>query len=145
MANQSPFGIHQDQKVTFLIEGANFYAAARNAGIKVDYKKLLAHFNDHSNFVRASYYTGVPDDTEYASIKPLLDFLEYNGYNLVTKPLKEHVDSMGRRKVKGNLDVEIAVDMMNAAKFADHIILFSGDSDFLPVVRDVQRQGVRVT
>lgn len=141
----SPFGILGDERVSFFIEGANFYAAAKTGNVTVDYRKLLSHFEDNSIFKRAYYYTAVAEDQEYNSIKPLLDFLEYNGYSLVTKPLKEFIDGQGRRKTKGSLDVEMTVDMLNACKFSDHIVLFSGDSDFLPVIQEMKRNGIRVT
>jgi uncharacterized LabA/DUF88 family protein len=75
----------------------------------------------------------------------LIDWLDYNGYAVVTKPAKEFVDSLGRRKVKGNMDIELAVDAMEMAGTIDHIVLFSGDGDFRSLVEAVQRRGVRVS
>jgi uncharacterized LabA/DUF88 family protein len=85
------------------------------------------------------------EDQEYSSIRPLLDWLDYNGYTVVTKPAKEFTDSTGRRKIKGNMDLELAVDVMELADHIDHVVLFSGDGDFRPVVESVQKKGVRVT
>ena len=95
--------------------------------------------------MRAFYYTALIEDQEYSSIRPLLDWLDYNGYTVVTKPAKEFTDSTGRRKVKGNMDIELAVDMMELAPHVDQIVLFSGDGDFRPLVEAVQRRGVRVS
>ncbi|MFZ1078269.1 MAG: NYN domain-containing protein, partial [Methylovirgula sp.] len=95
--------------------------------------------------IRAFYYTALVEDQEYSSIRPLIDWLDYNGYSVVTKPTKEFVDSLGRRKVKGNMDIELAVDAMEMAEHLDHIVLFSGDGDFRSLVEAVQRKGVRVS
>lgn len=141
----SPFDLQFDDKVTMFIEGANLHALSRALEMQVDYSKLLAHFQEHSRLVRANYYTAMLEDQEYNSIRPLIDWLAYNGFNVFTKPAKEHTDSMGRRKIKGNVDVEIAVDMLEAAKYSDHIVLFSGDGDFTHAVQAVQRTGTRVT
>src|SRR3546814_13906936 len=52
---------------------------------------------------------------------------------------------MGRRKVKGNMDIELAIDVMEMAPHIDHVVLFSGDGDFRRLVEAVQRKGVRVS
>ena len=85
------------------------------------------------------------EDQEFSSIRPLVDWLDYNGFTVVTKATKEYVDSAGRRKVKGNMDIELAVDAMELAEHIDEMILFSGDGDFRSLVEAVQRRGVRVT
>jgi uncharacterized LabA/DUF88 family protein len=111
----------------------------------IDYKKLLEFFQSKCNLIRATYYTALLDDQEYSPIRPLVDWLDYNGYSMVTKPAKEFTDSMGRRKVKGNVDIELAVDMMEMADRIDHAVLFSGDGDFRSLLEAVQRKAVRVT
>ncbi|MEM7524537.1 MAG: NYN domain-containing protein, partial [Pseudomonadota bacterium] len=93
----------------------------------------------------AFYYTALLEDQEYSPIRPLVDWLDYNGFTMVTKPAKEFIDSMGRRKVKGNMDIELAVDAMEMADRIDHMVLFSGDGDFRPLVAGMQRKGVRVS
>ena len=95
--------------------------------------------------LRAFYYTALLENDEYSPIRPLVDWLNYNGFTMVTKPAKEYTDSMGRRKVKGNMDIELAVDAMELASRVDHIVLFSGDGDFRPLIESLQRQGVRVS
>ena len=95
--------------------------------------------------LRAFYYTAVIEDQEYSSIRPLIDWLDYNGYTVVTKATKEFIDASGRRKVKGNMDIELAVDAMELAEHVDQMVLFSGDGDFRSLVEAVQRRGVRVT
>ncbi|OSJ19937.1 NYN domain-containing protein, partial [Bradyrhizobium canariense] len=79
------------------------------------------------------------------SIRPLIDWLDYNGYTVVTKATKEFIDASGRRKVKGNMDIELAVNAMELAEHIDQMVLFSGDGDFRSLVEAVQRRGVRVT
>lgn len=136
---------YPEEKLAVFIDGANLYAAAKSLEFDIDYKRLLGWISDQSRLVRAFYYTALMEDQEYSPIRPLIDWLDYNGYTMVTKPAKEFTDSMGRRKVKGNMDIELAIDMMEIADHVDHIVLFSGDGDFRRLVESVQRKGVRVT
>lgn len=134
-----------NERVALFIDGANLYSASRNLGFDVDYRSLLEFFRRKSNVLRAYYYSALIDTEEYSPLKPLTDWLAYNGYNLVTKTAREFTDATGRRRVKGNMDVELAVDMLELAPRIDHAVLFSGDSDFRRLVEAVQRQGVRVS
>ena len=133
------------ERIGLFIDGSNLYAAARSLGFDIDYKRLREEFAGKARLIRALYYTALIEDQEYSPIRPLVDWLDYNGYTLITKPTKEFTDSMGRRKVKGDMDIEIAVDMMELADVLDHIVLFSGDGDFRRVTEAVQRKGVLVT
>src|SRR6516165_10012038 len=132
-------------KIALFIDGANLYATAKTLGFDIDYKRLLKEFQGRGNLVRAFYYTAIIEDQEYSSIRPLIDWLGYNGYTVVTKATKEFVDQTGRRKVKGNMDIELAVDAMELAEHIDQMVLFSGDGDFRSLVEAMQRHGVRVT
>lgn len=132
-------------RIALFIDGANLYATAKSLGFDIDYKRLLKEFQAKGRLVRAFYYTALIEDQEYSSIRPLIDWLDYNGFSVVTKPTKEFVDSMGRRKVKGSMDIELAVDAMEMANHIDHMVLFSGDGDFRSLVAAVQRKGVRVS
>ena len=134
----------QVEKIALFIDGANLYATAKSLGFDIDYKRLLREFQSRGYLVRAFYYTAVIEDQEYSSIRPLIDWLDYNGYTVVTKATKEFVDQTGRRKVKGNMDIELAVDAMELAPHIDQMVLFSGDGDFRSLVEAVQRRGVRV-
>jgi len=131
-------------KIAVFIDGANLYATAKSLGFDIDYKKLLKELQSRGSLLRAFYYTAIFEDQEYSSIRPLVDWLDYNGYTAVTKMSKEYVDSAGRRKLKSNMDIELAVDAMEIAEHVDEIILFSGDGDFRPLVEALQRRGVRV-
>ncbi|GAB5470789.1 MAG: NYN domain-containing protein [Rhodospirillales bacterium] len=133
------------ERIALFIDGANLYSTAKTLGFDIDYKRLSESFSEQARLIRAFYYTALLEDQEYSPIRPLVDWLDYNGFTLVTKPLKEFTDSMGRRKVKGNMDIELAIDMMEMADRLDHIVLFSGDGDFRRLVEAVQRKGVRVT
>ena len=127
------------------IDGANLYATAKALGFDIDYRRLLKEFQSRGALLRAFYYTAIIEDQEFTSIRPLVDWLDYNGYTVVTKATKEFIDASGRRKVKGNMDIELAVDAMELAEHIDQMVLFSGDGDFRPLVEAVQRRGVRVT
>ncbi len=131
--------------MAIFIDGANLYAAAKSLSFDIDYKKLLTFISGQSRMVRAFYYTALVEDQEYSPIRPLIDWLDYNGYTMITKPAKEFTDQMGRRKIKGNMDIELAIDMMEMADKVDHVVLFSGDGDFRRLLESVQRKGVRVT
>jgi len=137
--------IHPDERVALFIDGANLYSAAKGLTFDIDYRKLLDEFKNHGRLVRAYYYTALVEDQEFSPIRPLVDWLDYNGYTLVTKPAKEYTDANGRRRFKGDMDVEIAVDLLQAAAFIDHAFLFSGDGDFLAAIEAVQRKGMRVS
>src|ERR1700685_1675346 len=136
---------YKEERCSMFIDGANLYAAARGLGFDIDYKRLLEVFAGRGRLVRAFYYTALIENEEYSPIRPLVDWLDYNGYTMVTKPTKEFTDAMGRRKIKGNMDIELAIDVMEMAQYLDHIVLFSGDGDFRRLVEAVQRKGVRVT
>jgi uncharacterized LabA/DUF88 family protein len=135
----------QREKIALFIDGSNLYAAAKSLGFDIDYKRLLLEFQSKGYLLRAYYYTALAEDQEYSSIRPLIDWLDYNGYTVVTKPTKEFVDSSGRRKVKGNMDIELAVNVMEMAELVDHVVLFSGDGDFRSLVEAVQRKGRKVS
>jgi uncharacterized LabA/DUF88 family protein len=133
------------ERTALFIDGANLYAATRSLGFDIDYRKLLDYFGAELNLIRAYYYSALLETEEYSPLKPLTDWLAYNGYSLVTKPAKEFTDAQGRRRIKGNMDIELAIDMLELAPRLDHVILFSGDSDFRRLVEAVQRKGVRVS
>jgi uncharacterized LabA/DUF88 family protein len=136
---------YPQERIALFIDGSNLYAAARALSFDIDYKRLLELFGRQGRLIRAFYYTALVEDQEYSPIRPLVDWLDYNGYTMVTKPTKEYTDAAGRRKIKGNMDIELAIDVMEMAQHLDHIVLFSGDGDFRRLVEAVQRKGVRVT
>ena len=137
--------IYPQERIALFIDGSNLYAAARALGFDIDYRRLLEAFTDKGKLLRAFYYTALIEDQEYSPIRPLVDWLDYNGYSMVTKPTKEFTDDAGRRKLKGNMDIELAIDVMEMAEHLDHAIIFSGDGDFRRLVDAVQRKGVRVS
>ncbi len=138
---------YPNERLVIFIDGPNLYSAARTLGFDIDYRRLLTEFSkpERGILIRAFYYTALNEEQEYSPIRPLIDWLDYNGYTMITKPVKEFTDAMGRRKVKGNMDIEIAVDVMEMAPHVDHIMLFSGDGDFRCLVEAVQRRGKRVS
>lgn len=137
--------IYQNERVALFMDGANLYSAARGLGFDIDYKRLLDLFRSKGILIRAFYYTALVEDQEYSPIRPLIDWLDYNGYAVVTKPAKEFTDANGRRRYKGNMDMELAIDALALSDTLDHIVLFSGDGDFRVLVEALQRKGKRVT
>jgi uncharacterized LabA/DUF88 family protein len=135
----------RSNKIALFIDGANLYATCRTVGFDIDYKRLLNEFASRGTLVRALYYTTIIEDQEYSSLRPLIDWLDYNGYSVVTKAAKEFIDANGQVKIRGNMHIEIAVDAMELAEHVDQIVLFSGDGDFRSLVEAVQRRGVHVT
>ena len=136
---------YPQERIALFIDGSTLYAAARALGFDIDYKRLLKLFAAKGMLIRAFYYTALVEDQEYSPIRPLVDWLDYNGYTMVTKPTKEFTDASGRRKLKGNMDIELAIDVMEMAEHLDHVVIFSGDGDFRRLVEAVQRNGRRVT
>lgn len=133
------------ERIGIFIDGPNLYGSAKALGFDIDYRRLLAFARSKGTLIRAFYYTALIENEEYSPIRPLVDWLDYNGYSMVTKPTKEFVDAQGRRRLKGNMDIELAIDMLEMADHLDHILLFSGDGDFRRLVQAVQRRGRRVS
>ncbi|QEL22637.1 NYN domain-containing protein [Bosea sp. F3-2] len=132
-------------RIALFIDGANLYATSKQLGFDMDYRRLLREFQSRGNLIRAFYFTTLVESEEYSSIRPLVDWLDYNGYRVITKAAKEFTDATGRRRVKGNMDIELAIEMLELASHLDQIYLFSGDGDFRPLVEAVQRKGVKVS
>lgn len=136
---------YDTEKLALFIDGSNLYAAAKALDFDIDYRLLLEWASSQGRLVRAFYYTAVSEDQEYSPVRPLVDWLDYNGYHMVTKPIREFSDGQGRKKIRGSVDIELAIDMMEISDHVDHIMLFSGDGDFRRLIEAVQRKGVRVT
>lgn len=136
---------YPEERLGLFIDGSNLYAAARALNFDIDYKRLLEVFASKGRLIRAFYYTALIEDQDYSPIRPLIDWLDYNGYTMVTKPTKEFTDPSGRRKLKGNMDIELAIDVMEMAEHLDHVVIFSGDGDFRRLVEAIQRKGLRVS
>jgi uncharacterized LabA/DUF88 family protein len=139
--------VHFDpqERLGLFIDGAHLYAASRNLGFDVDYKNLLGYFRRQARLVRAAYYTALLENDEYSPLRPLVDWLGYNGYSVVTKPAREFTDAAGRRRVRGNIEIEMAVDVLTLAPRLDHAVVFAGDGDLRRLVEAVQQMGVRVS
>lgn len=136
---------YRDERLALFIDGSNLYSAAKALGFDIDYKLLRKEFLSRGKLLRAFYYTALLENDEFSPIRPLVDWLNYNGFTMITKTAKEFTDSQGRRKVKGNMDIELTVDALEMAPHVDHVVLFSGDGDFTRLVESLQRQGVRVS
>jgi len=137
---------YPNERLALFIDGANFYAALRALDIEIDYRKLLKEFQKRGRLIRANYYTAILEDQEYSPLKPLVDWLSYNGFTVITKPAKEFQNiTTGKKRTKGDMDVDLTVDALLAADWLDHIVLFSGDGDFCALVKAIQAKGVRVS
>jgi uncharacterized LabA/DUF88 family protein len=139
--------IKPDQRFAVFIDGSNFHASTKALNFDVDFEKLLRVLRESGHLVRAYYYTALPDNnTEYSPIKRIADWLDYNGYTVVSKPWRDFTNSeTGQRRIKGNMDMELALDMIKLANHVEHVVLFSGDGDFCRLLHEVQDKGVSVT
>lgn len=136
---------YPNERIGLFIDGANLFSTSKALDFDIDYRKLLEEFRKRGRLTRANYYTALLENEDFTPLKPLVDWLDYNGFNVITKPAKEFTDDSGRRRIKGDMDVELAVDIISAATYLDHIILFTGDGDFRYAVDHCQRKGARVT
>lgn len=136
---------YKDDNLAVFIDGANLYAASRALGFEIDFKLMRNEFSRRGRLQRISYYTALLETEEFNPVKPLIDWLSYNGYSVVTKSAREFFDPLGRRKIKGSIDLELAIDALDIAPKLNHLVLFSGDGDFKPLVMALQRHGVRVS
>lgn len=136
---------YKDERLALFIDGANLYSSARALGLEIDFRKLLKEFQGRGRLLRANYYTALVESDEYSPIRPLVDWLTYNGFNVIKKAAREYIDRDGRKRFRGNMDVELAVDMLETAAHVDHIVLFSGNGDFRRLVEQVKARGVRVS
>ena len=136
---------YKDDNLAGFIDGSNLYAACRALGFEIDFKLMRNEFSRRGRLQRISYYTAVLETEEFNPVKPLIDWLSYNGYSVVTKSAREFFDPLGRRKIKGSIDLELAIDALDIAPKLNHLVLFSGDGDFKPLVMALQRHGVRAS
>lgn len=136
---------YPNERIALFIDGANLYATAKSLAFDIDFRRLLREFQNRGRLLRAYYFTTINEELENSTIRPLLDWLDYNGYFVITKPSREFVDAAGRRRIKGSLDIEVTLEAIDIAERVDHIVLFSGDSDFRPLVAALQKRGCRVS
>ncbi|MFX4299952.1 NYN domain-containing protein [Pseudosulfitobacter pseudonitzschiae] len=137
--------LYADDRIAVLIDGVNLHAAARALDFEIDYKSLRDHFQKAGKLVRLAYYTTVIDSKEQAPIRPLIDWLDYNGFAVKSKIAREFTDETGGRKIKGTMAIELALDAMNLAGHVDHIILFTGDGEYRYLVEKLQERSIRVS
>ena len=136
---------YPDERIGLFIDGANLFSTTKSLDFDIDFKRLLEEFRKRGKLIRANYYTALLEQEDYNPLRPLVDWLDYNGFSVITKPAKEYTDENGRRRIKGDMDIELAVDMIEAATYLDHILLFSGDGDFRRAVQAAQGRGARVS
>jgi uncharacterized LabA/DUF88 family protein len=128
----------QYDKVAVFFDMSNLYFAARDLGVRIDYARLLDFLANGRRLHRAYAYMAISPDE--SSAIPFLTWLRRNGFRVVTKPLKRFSDGT----TKGDLDMELAVDLLSQAPYIDIAIIVSGDGDFTYLVDRAQRLGLRV-
>lgn len=144
MSSNFPFDMRE--RVAFFIDGANFYQTARSLNVDIDYRRVLSSFVGDAYLLRANYYTALAEDQEFSSLRPLMDWLDYNGFHITTKPMREFTDNSGqRRRVRPSMEVDLTVDAMTLCEEVNHIVLFTGDGTYRPLVEALQKRGRKVT
>lgn len=129
------------QRIGVFVDGANHSEALNQANVKMNYRDFLRGLDGNHQIVAARYYSGVSDKDAYKNVRDFLSVVSKAGFALVTKPIREFPDGT----VKGNVDIEIAVDIMAMVDRLDQVMLFSGDGDFIYLVNTIQQRGVYVT
>ena len=136
---------YKDERIAVFIDGKSLFACSKGLGFEIDFKLFRKEFARRGKLNKLSYFTTLVDNDEFSSVKPLVDWLTYNGYNTVTKTVKEYVDPSGFRKVKGNTAVEMTIAVLDMVPYVDHIVIVTGDKDFKPLIEAVQQRGTRVS
>jgi uncharacterized LabA/DUF88 family protein len=133
-----------NERLGLFIDGLSLHATSRALGFSIDFKRLLHLFRQKSQLMRALYYTTLIDDDGPNPLRPLIDWLEYNGYTTITKPARQYRDDDSWQP-RSKIDVELAVDAMRLRRLLNHVVLFSGNGDFKALVAALQEGGTRVT
>jgi len=136
---------YSDERIAIFVDGANLFSTSKALDFDIDFKRMLELFKGKGRLVAAKYYTAIFEDEDYSPIRPLIDWLNYNGYQVITKPAKSYTDREGRSRIKGNMDIELALEMVELSAHVDHILLCSGDGDFRAAIEACQRKGTRVS
>jgi uncharacterized LabA/DUF88 family protein len=134
-----------ESRLAVFIDGPSLHYSTRALGFDVDFKRLLSWLNQQGSLLRAHYYMTILEELERQSARPLLDWLDYNGFTVKAKSVRDHDDGEGHRRYRRNLSVEIAVDSIEIARHVDAVMLFSGDGDLRRAVEAIQRRGVIAT
>jgi uncharacterized LabA/DUF88 family protein len=133
-----------NERIALFIDGPSLAASTRTLRFDIDFKLLLMLFRQRGQLLRAYYFTALTEDTE-RSLRPLIDWLQYNGFAVVTKPVKQWVDGSGQERIRGRMDVELAVHAMQLGDTVEHVVLFSGDGAFRSLAQALQGAGKRVS
>src|SRR6266566_1791882 len=133
------------KRIAIFVDGSNLSASSRAAGFRIDFAKVLKHWQNEGQVQDASYFTALPPKDVPSPLRTLTDWLQYNGWFLITKEVKDHLGADGIFKIKGNMDVEIAVKAMSLSDRITDLVLFSGDGDFRYLIEALQHKGICVT
>jgi uncharacterized LabA/DUF88 family protein len=130
-------------RVAIFIDGENIHYSAKHLNMRLDYLKLCRKLAGKRRLVRAYFYTAVSTQSEGKI--DFINFLKLNGFTVVTREVKSFNESDGSsRSIRGALDMEMAMDVMDLCPTLDTVILCTGDGDFCPLVTAVARRGKHV-
>ncbi len=134
------------KRIGIFIDGSNLYMSTKALGFRVDFTKLLNYYKQQGDVAHAFYFTALPPKDVQSPLRKMIDYVDYNGWTVIQKETKSYVNPEGVEKLKGNMDVEIAVHVSETAPFITNLILFSGDGDFRVLLESVQRRhGIHCT
>jgi uncharacterized LabA/DUF88 family protein len=134
------------KRIGIFIDGSNLYWSAKVLGFRVDFTKILKFYKDQGEVTHAFYFTALPPKDVQSELRRMIDFIDYNGWTVIQKETKQYLNADGASKLKGNMDVEIAVHVGEVAPFITDLVLFSGDGDFRVLLESIQRRyGIHTT
>jgi uncharacterized LabA/DUF88 family protein len=112
------------KKIAIFADVQNIYYTTRQAyGRQFNYRKLWEKISADGEIVSATAYAIYRDDEKQQKFQ---NALKQIGFTIKLKPYIQRSDG----SAKGDWDVGITIDIMEAAKDVDTIVLLSGDGDF---------------
>jgi len=138
---------YKNEALAIIIDGASIHSASQSVDLQIDWHTFLTEFQNRGHLIRAIYATPIfEDEGEHNPLRPLIDWLDYNGFTTITRTARKEADDNGRFRIKnGNIHVDVTLAAIRLAKKADHIVLFSGDGSYEPLVKELKRMNVRVS
>ena len=127
------------RRAAIFIDGTNFYFIQKNfLNAKIDIIKFVDYFRQFYDIYNTFFYLAYREEDEKQ--EKFLKLLAFSGITVIKKPVKQLKDG----SLKGNLDVDIAIDMLLTKDNYDVGILCSGDSDFERLVYVLRSFGKEV-
>jgi len=142
MKNHQKINWSDYHRTAVFIDVANIIYSLKDLGWRIDYKKLQQYFKENCKLVDIYFYYST--DKENIGQANLLEMLSRKGFKMVVKEVKVIKLKNGELLYKGNCDVELAIDMIDTMPAYDTAVLLSGDSDFAPLIKYLQKHGKKV-